>query len=185
MGANANNALFFLISTLFDLVLWAWLLRILLQWVRADFHNPMSQLVWQVTRYPTDFLRHYIPRWRKLDTSGLLVLVILAILYVQIISSLFGVSTPLLASVWYAALKLAVLTVNLYTFTLFIQAILSWLGPGVNNPASNVMWSLNEPLLRPVRRLIPPLSGLDLSPLLMMLVLQVLSRLIPLPGVFR
>ena len=185
MGANANNALFFLLTTLFDLALWAWLLRILLQMVRADFYNPMSQLVWQVTRYPTDFLRKFIPRWRTVDTSGVLVLLVLALLYVQLVSALFSVNTGLLSSVWFALLKLAVLAVNLYTFTLFIQAILSWLGPGVNNPASNVMWSLNEPLLRPVRRLIPPMSGLDLSPLLVMLLLQVVSRLIPLPGVFR
>lgn len=185
MGANANNALFFLLTTLFDLALWAWLLRILLQWVRADFYNPMSQLVWQVTRYPTDFLRRFIPRWRNLDSAAVLVLLVLALLYVQLISALFGLGTDALSSLWFAVLKLAVLAVNLYTFTLFIQAILSWLGPGVNNPASNVMWSLNEPLLRPVRRLIPPMSGLDLSPLLVMLLLQVISRLIPLPGVFR
>lgn len=185
MGANANNALYFLITTLFDLVLWAWLLRILLQWVRADFHNPLSQLVWQVTRYPTDFLRKFIPRWRNLDSAGVLVLFVLGMIYVQVISSLFGINASLLQTLWFAVLKLAVLMVNLLTFTLFIQAILSWLGPGVNNPVSNVLWSLNEPLLRPVRRWIPPMSGLDLSPLLVMLLLQVISRLIPLPGVFR
>jgi YggT family protein len=82
-------------------------------------------------------------------------------------------------------LKLLVLTVNLYTFTIFIQAIMSWLGPGVRNPASNILWSMNEPLLRPARRLIPPLSGLDLSPLVVILLLQVLNRLLPLPGAFR
>lgn len=185
MGANANNALFFLISTLFDLALWAWLLRILLQWVRADFYNPLSQLVWTTTRYPTDFLRSFIPRWRKLDTAALLVLFVIAVIYVHVMSSLFGFRTPLLPALGYALLKIAVLLVNLLTFTLFIQAIMSWVGPGVNNPASNVLWSLNEPLLRPVRRLIPPLSGLDLSPLAVMLVLQVVSRLLPLPGVFR
>lgn len=185
MGANANNALFFLITTLFDLALWAWMLRILLQWVRADFHNPLSQLVWQVTRYPTDFLRSLVPRWRNLDSAGVLVLFVLAMIYVQVISGLFSMGISLLDTLWISVLKLAVLMVNLFTFTLFIQAMLSWIGPGVNNPVSNVLWSLNEPLLRPVRRFIPPLSGLDLSPLLLMLLLQVVSRLIPLPGVFR
>lgn len=185
MGANANNALFFLISTLFDLALWAWLLRILLQWVRADFYNPLSQLIWNVTRYPTDFLRRFVPRWRNLDTAGAAVVFVIALLYIEVMSSLFGFRTPLIPSLGYALLKIAVLLVNLFTFTLFIQAILSWVGPGVNNPASNVLWSLNEPLLRPVRRLIPPISGLDLSPLAVMLVLQVVSRLLPLPGVFR
>jgi YggT family protein len=55
----------------------------------------------------------------------------------------------------------------------------------VNNPASNILWSLNEPILRPVRRFIPPMSGLDLSPLVVILLLQVLNRLLPLPGAFR
>ncbi|MGH8456446.1 MAG: YggT family protein [Stenotrophobium sp.] len=185
MGANADNALFFLVTTLFDLLLWAFLLRILLQWVRADFYNPISQLIWQVTRYPADWLRGVIPRFRNLDMAGLLVLIVLAMIYVYILSSMLGFAVGSVALFYFALLKLAVLVANLYTFTLFIQAILSWVGPGVNNPASNVLWSLNEPLLRPVRRIIPPMAGLDLSPLAVMLLLQVLSRLIPLPGVFR
>lgn len=185
MGANATNAVFFLVTTLFDLVLWLWLLRIILQWVRADFYNPVSQLIWQVTRVPTDQLRPYLPPWRNLNSAAALVTVVLAIVYVYCVAWLLNVHVNLLSGLWFALLKLAVLLVNLYTFTLFVQAILSWLGPGVNNPASNVLWSMNEPLLRPVRRLIPPMSGLDLSPLFVILALQVVSRLIPLPGVFR
>ncbi|MGH8505784.1 MAG: YggT family protein [Stenotrophobium sp.] len=187
MSANADNAIYFLVTTLFDLLLWAFLLRILLQWVRADFYNPISQLIWQVTRYPADWLRSVVPRWRNLDSAAVLVVFVLAMIYVYLISNLLGFGSQIngLSAVFYALLKLAVLLVNLYTFTLFIQAILSWVGPGVNNSASNVLWSLNEPLLRPVRRILPPMAGLDLSPLAVMLVLQVISRLIPLPGIFR
>lgn len=185
MGANADNAIFFLVTTLFDLAMWLLLLRVLLQWVRADFYNPMSQLVWQTTRYPTDFLRKIIPRWRNLDSAAVFVLLVMAMLYVYCIAILLGVAINITSTLGFAVLKILVLMVNLYTFTLFVQAILSWLGPGVNNPASNVLWSLNEPLLRPVRRIIPPVSGLDLAPLVLMLLLQVLARLIPLPGLFR
>jgi YggT family protein len=85
----------------------------------------------------------------------------------------------------YGSLKLLLMLLGLYTFTLFIQAVMSWIGPGVHNPAANVLWSLNEPLLRPVRNVLPPIGGLDLSPLAVILALQVLSRLLPLPGVFR
>lgn len=185
MGANADNAIFFLVSTLFDLAMWLLLLRILLQWVRADFYNPMSQLVWQTTRYPTDWVRKVLPRWRNLDTAALAVLFVLTTIYVYSTVALLGLDIDLPNALIDAALKIVVLTVNLYTFTLFVQAILSWLGPGVNNPASNVLWSLNEPMLRPVRRLIPPVAGLDLAPLVLMLLLQVVARLIPLPGLFR
>jgi YggT family protein len=93
------------------------------------------------------------------------------------------VSVPL--ALWYAVLKLIVMALNLYTFALVIQAILSWVGPGVNNPAGSILWSINEPLLRPVRRVIPPFSGLDLSPLVVIVLLQFLKLLVPMPGIFR
>lgn len=185
MGANVANALLFLITTLFDLVLWIYLLRILLQVSRADFYNPISQAIFKVTRYPTDWLRPYLPSFRNINLGLLLVLALLGVTYIYVVTGMLGFSIGTPAALWYAALKLVALTVNLYTLTLFVQAILSWLGPGVNNPASNILWSLNEPLLRPVRRILPPLSGLDLAPLVVILLLQVINRLLPLPGAFR
>ena len=185
MGANASNAMLFLITTLFDLVLWVWLLRIILQATRAEFYNPISQALWQITRYPTDWLRPFMPNLRNVNTGALLVAIVIALIYVHLIDGMLRLRYSELTLVIAAALKLLVLTVNLYTFTIFVQAIMSWLGPGVNNPASNILWSINEPLLRPARRIIPPLSGLDLSPLVVILLLQVLNRLLPLPGAFR
>ena len=185
MGAHTTNAVYFLITTLFDLYMGALLLRMLLQVVRADFYNPLSQLVWKITNPPVQPLRAFVPRWRQLDTAALAVLLTVAVIYVALVGWMFTTGISALSMVWYAVLKVLTLTVNLYTITLFAQAILSWLGPGVNNPAANVLWSLNEPLLRPVRRFIPSISGLDLSPLAVMLALQVLNRLIPLPFILR
>jgi YggT family protein len=185
MGANTSNAMLFLVTTLFDLALWVFLLRIILQAVRADFYNPISQVIWKATRYPTDWLRSFLPNLRNLNSAAALVVLVLALANVYVVVGLLGFSVNVLSALWFALLKVLVLTVNLYTFTIFVQAILSWFGPGVNNPASNILWSMNEPLLRPARRIIPPISGLDLSPLLVILLLQVLSRLLPLPGVFR
>lgn len=185
MGANASNAMLFLVTTLFDLAMWAFLLRIILQAVRADFYNPISQMIWQVTRYPTDWLRPVMPNLRNVNSAAGLVVAVVAIVYIYVVVGLLGFSVGVFSAVWFAALKIVVLTINLYTFTIFVQAIMSWLGPGVNNPASNILWSMNEPLLRPARRIIPPLSGLDLSPLAVILLLQVLNRLLPLPGAFR
>lgn len=185
MGANSANALLFLLTTLFDLALWVYLLRILLQWSRADFYNPISQAIWKATRFPTDFLRPYLPSPGNINLAALLSAALLAVVYVYVTTAFLGYSPSPLEALWYGALKLLTLTVNLFTFTLFVQAILSWFGPGVNNPASNILWSLNEPLLRPVRRLLPSSAGIDFSPLLVMLVLQVINRLLPLPGFFR
>ncbi|MDP9141585.1 MAG: YggT family protein [Pseudomonadota bacterium] len=188
MGANTSNAMLFLVTTFFDLLLWAFMLRILLQAVRADFYNPVSQLIWKVTRYPTDWMRPFVPNLRNVNSAAAIVVALIAVIYVY---SIFGIIAPNgtslnpLSALWYALLKIVVLLVNLFTFSIFIQAIMSWLGPGVSNPASNVLFSINEPLLRPARRIIPPLSGLDLSPMVVIVLLQVLNRLLPLPGAFR
>src|SRR3546814_11255183 len=103
-------------------------------------------------------------------------LVALAVIYFYVVTGMLGFSIGIASALWFAALKLVVLGVNLLTFTIFVQAIMSWLGPGVNNPASNILWSLNEPLLRPVRRLIPAMSGLDLSPLVVIFLLPEIER---------
>ena len=185
MGANTTNAVYFLVTTLFDIVIWLFLLRIVLQWVRADFYNPISQLIWKATRYPTDWMRRFVPNAGNVNVSAALVVMAITLFYVHLVDGLFNLRFGELTLVISALLKLFAVIVNLYTFTIFVQAILSWLGPGVNNPASNILWSMNEPLLRPARRILPPLSGLDLSPLIVILLLQVLNRLLPLPGVFR
>src|SRR3546814_16600808 len=78
-------------------------------------------------------------------------LVALAVIYIYVVTGMLGFSIGIASALWFAALKLVVLGVNLLTFTIFVQAIMSWLGPGVNNPASNILWRLNEPILRPVR----------------------------------
>jgi YggT family protein len=183
MAANADNALFFLVTSLLDLALCLFLLRVLLQLSRSDFYNPISQLVWQLTRPVVGPLARAIPRWRRVDLAAALVLLLLGVIYVEVVAGILQLS-PGWFALWYALLKIASLALNLYTLSLFALAILSWVGPGVNNPTANVLWSLNEPLLRPVRRILPPVQGLDLSPIPVMIALQFLDRLLPL-GVFR
>lgn len=182
---GAGNALSFLVNILFELFMGALLLRVLLQLVRADFYNPLPQLVWKITNPVSQPLRSVIPRLGKVDTATLFVLLLVAILYIAVASWMLGAGVPLLMMVWFALLKCIVLAINLYTLTLFVQAILSWMGPGGRNPAADVLLSLNEPLLKRVRRFIPPIGGFDLSPLVVMLALQVLTRLVPLPMLFR
>ena len=108
----------------------------------------------------------------------------LAALYIQVIAALWNLDIGLGRVLWFALLKVAGLALSLYTASIAIYAILSWFGPGFSNPAANILYSINEPLLRPLRRLIPPVSGLDLSPLVAILLLQVLGMLLPLPGYF-
>lgn len=185
MGSNVDNALFFLVSTLFKLAMWVVILRIALQLVRADFYNPVSQLVWRLTQPVVDPLTRLIPRFQNWDLAALLVLFLLAMAYIYAVFAILGFHVPLLHAAWLALLTMLALTLMLLTFSIFVQAILSWLGPGVNNRAGSVLWSLNEPLLGRIRRVVPTVSGVDLSPLVAILLLQVLYYLIPLHPVLR
>jgi YggT family protein len=183
--AGTNNAIFYLVGTLFDVYLWVVMLRVIFQAVRADFYNPICQLVWQLTQPLLRPVQKVLPKVRQFDTAAIVLLGLVAVIYIHAIAAILGYQVGGVVSLWYAVLKLVVLALNLYTFALFVQAILSWVGPGVNTPAGSILWSMNEPLLRPVRRAIPPMSGLDLSPLVVILLLQFVNLLIPLPGLFR
>jgi YggT family protein len=183
--ANANNAFFYLVSTLFDIYLWVVMLRVMLQAVRADFYNPISQLIWQLTQPILGPAQKVLPKYRHWDIAALVLLLVVAVIEIYVVAAILGYDLSPLQSLWFALLKLVTLALNLYTFALFVQAILSWVGPGVSNPAGSILWSINEPLLRPVRRVIPPMSGLDLSPLVVILLLQFVNLLVPLPGIFR
>jgi YggT family protein len=184
MIAAFNNAFLLIVRSLFDIALSLFLVRVLLQAVRADFYNPISQLVWRVTQTVAAPLQRLLPRRGRIDVACALILYALSFLYIETISSMLGLSVGAASAAWFALLEIVMLLFKLYTLFLLVQAILSWVGPGVSNPAANILWSLNEPLLRPVRRIIPPLSGLDFSPLIVMVILQVLVLFIPLPGLF-
>jgi YggT family protein len=174
--ANSSNILFSLLTTLLDLVICAFLLRVLLQAVRADFYNPISQLIWKLTRPLVDPVARVVPRWRRVDLATALVLAAIVVADILIISALYDQNVALPRALWLGALKLLSLALRLYTLCLLIVTILSWVGPGTANPAANVLWSLTEPLLRPVRRVLPSVSGLDLSPIPVMILFQALDN---------
>lgn len=185
MTSNIDNAGLFLVNTLFSLYAYTLILRILLQWVRADFYNPMAQFVWKVTNPPTQILRQLVPRYRQLDIPALVVLVAVVLLNILVDLMIIGSGASLVTILGITILKMLTLTINLLTITILVQAVMSWFGASMHSPASSLLFSVNEPMLRPVRRILPPVGGLDLSPLVVILVLQVLIRLIPLPYIFR
>ena len=185
MTSNINNAGLFLVNTLFSLYAYVLILRILLQWVRADFYNPLAQFIWKITNPPTQILRQVIPRYKQLDIPALIVLVVVVLVNMLIDLTILNVPIGLGGLLWICLLKLIVLSINLLTFCILIQAVMSWFGASMHSPATSLLFNINEPILRPARRLIPPIGGLDLSPLLVILLLQVLNRLIPLGYVLR
>lgn len=187
MNNNVTQALLFLVDTVFALYIIVVMLRVLLQVVYADFRNPVSQFVYQATDPPVRLLAKIIPRWRQVDIAGIVFALVLCFINIKLdlvlLSAGFG-TQPGLVLGW-SLLKALVLLCNLFTVTILIQALASWLTPGAHTPATAVLWSVNEPLMRPVRNAVPSIGGLDISPLIVIIALQVVSRLLPLPGVLR
>jgi YggT family protein len=182
-GNYFTNPLEFLITTLFSLYILAVMLRFLLGVARADFYNPVSQFLVRITNPLLVPMRKVIPSMGKYDTSALLLMFLLQLLALTIVVLLRGGGVPLAALVLAAIGKLILLLINVYFFAIIIQVILSWVSPGSYNPVNSLLYSLTNPILRPIQRVIPPISGIDLSPLFAILGLQVVRMLImPLLG---
>ncbi|CAN5200702.1 YggT family protein [soil metagenome] len=178
------SAALFLVKTLFDLYIITFLLRFALQWVRADFHNPLSQFIMRVTNPLVLPLRRIVPSVSGLDLATLIAALMLELLATVVIFWMVPGGFPSAGLLLYwVVLRLIVTTLRLYFFLVLIYVILSWVSPGTYNPVSQALSSLTEPVLRPIRRLIPPIGGLDLSPLFVLIGLQALIILMPLPTV--
>jgi YggT family protein len=185
MIAAFDNALLYLVQVVFHLAMGLFMTRILLQAVRADFYNPISQMVWRATQAVATPLQRVLPRVKgRFDIACAVVLVVITLIYVEVISSMLHYDLDIGTIAWYSMLKLVMLLLQMYFFFLFVQAILSWVGPGVSNPAANILWSLDEPILRPIRRVVPAFSGLDFSPLVGMVLIRLIMMFVPLPGIY-
>jgi YggT family protein len=178
-----TNPLVFLIGTAFDLYIAAVILRFLLQWVRADFYNPVSQFLVKATNPPLIPLRRLLPGIGGIDLASLVLMLILAITKWLLLSVLHGAFPGIVSLLVLAIAEVIKIFIGIYFFSIIIQVILSWVSPHQYNPVSVLLYQLNEPLLRPIRRLLPPTGGFDLSPLLALVLLQ-LSKMILLPPLY-
>jgi YggT family protein len=173
-----TNPAIFIIDTLFSLYILAVMLRFLLQWCGAEFYNPISQFLVKATHPPLRILRRFVPPIGKIDTSSLVLVLALQMLADFSILMLKGVSIGIGAMTILSITQLVSLLINIFIFAVFARALLSWLNPGTFNAASSILYSLTEPLLNVCRRFIPDLGGIDLSPLVALLLLQLAKMLI-------
>jgi YggT family protein len=181
----AGNATTFLVHTVFGLYILIVMLRFLFQLVRADFYNPLSQFIVRATNPPLVYLRRFIPGVWGIDLSAVALMVALQLIELWIIFAVRGADAQLAGLLVLALAELLNLTLNVFFFSILIQVILSWVNPGAHTPVTSLLHSLNEPLLGPARRLLPPFSGLDLSPLLALIALKLAEFLVvdPVRGV--
>jgi YggT family protein len=169
----------YLIQTALSLFLFAVLIRLMLQLAKADFYNPVSQFMVRVTNPLLLPLRRLIPAIGRLDTAS----VVLALLVqtTSIIASLalmgYRPANLLVLMLW-SLIGVLSLAVNLFFFAILGLIIFSWIAPQTYHPALALLHQLTEPVMGPFRRLVPPLGGLDLSPILVFIVINVLGKLL-------
>jgi YggT family protein len=176
-----SNAGVFLVNTLFGLYILAVMLRMLLAWVRADFYNPVSQFLVTVTNPLLVPLRRVVPPLGGIDLAAVVLLALLEVLKLILIGLLAGSSVTPTALLLLSIAELLGTLLNIFLFTIIVQVILSWLAPRTYHPLSALLYQLNEPLLSPAHRLVPTISGLDLSPLLVIVGIQLLKMLLVAP----
>lgn len=168
----------FLIDTAFSLYIFALALRFLLQWCGADHLNPLSRFLIRITHPPLKWFRRFIPPVGRIDTATLVLLMGLQILAGFLVFLVQGASPSLGAlSVW-AVAQLLELVLNIYFYSIIIRAVLSWFGPIRYNPAVALVYSLTEPLLEASRRWLPATGGIDLSPILPLVGIQLVKMLV-------
>ena len=176
-----NNAGLFLVETLFGFYILAVMLRFLLQWARADFYNPLVQFLVKLTNPPLIPLRRFIPGFMGLDMAALVLMLGLKMLELLLVISMSGHSADIAGLLVLAVAELFGLLINIFFWAVIIQAIMSWFNPDLRHPVVSLLYQLTYPILRPARNLIPLVSGLDLSPILVIVVLQLVKMLLVAP----
>lgn len=181
-GSYLGNAGEFLISVIFDLYILAVMLRFLLQWVRADFYNPFSQFLVRITSPALRPLRRVIPGYGGIDWPSIVLMLFLQAVELILVSLIKTGHTPALSGlVVLSAAQLLQLVVWIYIVLILVQVIISWVSPHAYSPVTVLMYQLTDPIMRPVRRMIPPAGGFDWSPLVVIILLNLVLILVIAP----
>jgi len=175
---NPSGALIYLISTLTDLYVAAILLRLLLQWVKADFYNPLSQFLIKVTNPVLVPARRVIPSIGKLDTASVVVMLLLELIQLALIIQLTQADYGFQFLLLFAVKKLLVTLLVTYFVLIIARVLVSWIAGQSRHPLIPLIYQLTEPVLRPFSKLLPPIGGVDLSPLFALIALRFLLLLL-------
>ena len=181
MTGYFSSAAAFLIEAVFGLYMLIVLLRLMLQMARADFYNPLSQFIVKVTNPPLKPLRRIIPGIAGIDMASVVLLFLLQMAKLALIALSASVMLSIAGLAVLSVAELIALVLNVYMVSILIQIVLSWVSPGGHNPLTGILYSINEPIMRPARKILPPMSGIDLSPILVFLGIGLLKILIVSP----
>ena len=178
--SGLNGAAIFVIQTLGSLYLLIVLLRFILQLVRANFYNPLCQFTVRATQPLLKPMRRVIPSLFGLDMSSLVLAILVLMVIFAVVLTLSYMSFNILGLLAWALIGVFTLFLKVFFFAIIISVILSWVAPGGASPAAELVNQITEPALAPFRRILPSMGGLDISPILAFMVIQLLqSYVIP------
>ncbi len=180
-----TDILIFIIDTIGSLYISVVLIRLLLQMVRADFYNPLSQTIVKLTNPLVMPLRKIVPGFFGIDWACVCVAFILQLVLLLIINLIGGYAMAGLGSLLFVTAYMLIMNIlGIYLFAMIVVVIVSWVAPHNYNPAVQLMNQLLHPFLRPIQRAIPPVAGLDLSPMVFLMALYIIRNFI-LPAVVK
>ena len=180
MAGTFNNASFFLINTVFDLYIFVLLVRFILAYVRADFFNPLTQFFIKLTQPIILPLRRVIPNYKNFELSTIFLVIILEIVKFSLFALLLR-NTPHIGGLLLLAFADGLHSlINIFFYAILLQAILTWVQQGYS-PAADLLAKITMPIMRPFHRIIPPIGGIDISPIPAMLLLQLIIIMVVTP----
>jgi len=178
MGAGVDSSLVFLITAVFEFYIMIVIMRLMLSYFRANFYNPLSQLVIKLTGPLVKPLQKITPGYKGIDFAVVVLLILLEMVKLTLITLVGMHAFPnIVALVLWAVAETVEQFLKFYIFAIIGRVILSWVGSGAPQmaPIQEILYLITEPLMAPARRIIPPISGFDLSPLGLLLLLQATS----------
>ena len=177
-GNYLTNPLIFLIQTLGGFYAFVAMLRFLLQLTKADFYNPVSQFVVKVTSPVLMPLRRFIPGFRGMDISSLVLAWLVKTAVLFLVGILAGLGLASIGAVIWSIPALVELTIDVFIYAIIIRVVLSWVNPGSANPMAILIDRLTDPIMAPVQQRLPAIGGLDLSPIAVTIGLVLLQMLL-------
>ncbi len=182
MGALSNSAAL-IFSTLGGIYLLAVLLRFLLQVARADFYNPVSQAVVKITDPMVRIFRNVIPGYKGIDFSCLVLALVLEAIAICVLLLLYGLAIPSLSFViTWSVVGILYFMVNIYYYAIIASIIMSFVmlfsGNTNPHPLLRLVWQLTEPVMAPIRKVVPPMGGLDFSPIFIFIGIRLIQNVL-------
>ncbi len=180
MGNELGSAGLMLVNTLINIYLFLLMLRFLLQASRADYYNPLSQSVVKITQPVVGLFQGFLgPVAGRFDLATLAAGFVLKVASIIAIFMVIGVGMPPIAGLLIAGVAaLANAILKIYFFALIVMIILSWVAPNASHPGALLVMQLVEPIMAPVRKVIPPLGMIDLSPIVVFIAINLIDGLV-------